>query len=432
MKLVKDCVKILDDNWRGSFTIPSSRLYPFQWNWDSGFIAIGNQYYNPERAIQELETLFSAQWSNGFLPHIIFHEEEKYNSYFPSADYWDSFSAKYSPSLIKTSGITQPPITGFVLEELWLNNIDVTRIKTLVEKNLKYHKYLFNNREFKDTGLIQIWHNWESGMDNSIWWDSVLSSIPGEQIEQIELNRKDIHEVEDSKRTRPKDIDYKRYLYLVNELRKNQYNKINDDYPFQIIDPVFNSIFIQSNKSLIKLGKIFDIDVSFYEKKLSDIKSNFNKILWENELELYFPFDIQNQQLIKKECSGSYVPIFSGEIENEKVMSLVKNLFQYNDYYKVPSCDPREESFESINYWRGPVWININWLIWKGLLKYGLLNEAELLREETINLVLDKGFFEYFDPLKNSNSHKGYGGANFSWTAALVLDMLKVKNNELG
>jgi hypothetical protein len=57
--------KILDDNWLGSSTKPSPSLYPHQWNWDSAFIAIGRAHYDTARAIQEIETLFEAQWANG-------------------------------------------------------------------------------------------------------------------------------------------------------------------------------------------------------------------------------------------------------------------------------------------------------------------------------------------------------------------------------
>ena len=38
---VKQAQKILDGNWTGHYTKPSPTLYPHQWNWDSGFIAIG-------------------------------------------------------------------------------------------------------------------------------------------------------------------------------------------------------------------------------------------------------------------------------------------------------------------------------------------------------------------------------------------------------
>ena len=43
-----EALAILKKNDRGGFTIPTARLYPFQWNWDSAFIAIGLATYDRE------------------------------------------------------------------------------------------------------------------------------------------------------------------------------------------------------------------------------------------------------------------------------------------------------------------------------------------------------------------------------------------------
>jgi glycogen debranching enzyme len=74
-------------------------------------------------------------------------------------------------------------------------------------------------------------------------------------------------------------------------------------------------------------------------------------------------------------------------------------------------------------YWQGPTWINTNWLIIDGLRRYGFHDHAAALQESTIELVAHNGFYEYFSPLDG----RGAGTNNFSWTAALTLDMLHQK-----
>src|SRR5437764_13301683 len=86
-KLLEDARKTLEGNWTGNFTFPAATLYPHQWSWDAAFIAIGNSYFNSDRAIRELEFLFDAQWQNGMVPHIVFNQKEK--TYFPAADFYD-------------------------------------------------------------------------------------------------------------------------------------------------------------------------------------------------------------------------------------------------------------------------------------------------------------------------------------------------------
>jgi hypothetical protein len=53
--------QILLDNDRGGYTVPTSPLYPFQWV----FTALGWASFDEPRAWQELEVLFSGQWSDG-------------------------------------------------------------------------------------------------------------------------------------------------------------------------------------------------------------------------------------------------------------------------------------------------------------------------------------------------------------------------------
>lgn len=44
--------------------------------------------------------------------------------------------------------------------------------------------------------------------------------------------------------------------------------------------------------------------------------------------------------------------------------------------YSVPSCDPMDPRFEPLRYWRGPVWLIINWMVSNGLKHYGYYANA--------------------------------------------------------
>ena len=84
LKLAK---QILNGNWTGAYTKPSPSLYPHQWNWDSGFIAIGYAHYDQDRAEQEILSLFENQWPNGMVPQIVFNPQAL-GHYFPEPDFW--------------------------------------------------------------------------------------------------------------------------------------------------------------------------------------------------------------------------------------------------------------------------------------------------------------------------------------------------------
>ena len=107
--IIEKAKLVLDRNWLGRSTKPAPHLYPHQWNWDSGFIAVGYARYDQIRAQQELTTLFEAQWANGMLPQIVFNPTAL-GGYFPESDFWQAERSPHYPPNALTSGITMPPV----------------------------------------------------------------------------------------------------------------------------------------------------------------------------------------------------------------------------------------------------------------------------------------------------------------------------------
>ena len=56
-EVIKEAINVLKENDRGGYTVPTNRLYPFQWNWDSVFTAMGLWHFNKWRAWLEIISL---------------------------------------------------------------------------------------------------------------------------------------------------------------------------------------------------------------------------------------------------------------------------------------------------------------------------------------------------------------------------------------
>jgi len=437
-KLVEKVISILHNNWRDGFSVPSGTLYPFQWNWDSGFTAIGNAHLDPNKAVVELETLFTGQWRNGMIPHIIFHSEKE-TTYFPNFDFWETSVNTGAPQRPKTSGITQPPVHGFVLEHLLTSFSDSgtltpaleARIAALVPKTINSHRFLYNYRDRDQEGLVFIYHPWESGRDNSPLWDKSMDRIQIEPNSLPKYTRKDITIAHADER--PTSEQYDRYVYLLLLGKENEYDGpgIAINSPFLIQDTLFNAILIQSNASLIRLGEKFGIDVSEVKAWQKKSIQAFQSKLWNESLSTFTGYDLVAEEHIAAHEIGAYCALTAKIASKEQARCLADKLLTLheNGYTLCPSYDVNSEKFDSKRYWRGPVWPHMNWLIYHGLLRYGYSDLADIVRMDAIELIRSFGFYEYFESVKEDAKllNKGYGGDNFSWTAACILDFIKMK-----
>ena len=417
-------IEILRVNSLGSSTKPAPHLYPHQWNWDSAFIAIGMSHYDEEQAQKEIFTLLDGQWENGMVPHIIFNDQS--GDYHPGPKYWDSASAEDSPSTVNTSGISQPPILAYAAYQIFKYSKDKKRatlfLKTIFPKLKKYHQFFYSNRDPLAEGLAHIIHPWESGLDNSPRWDEPLQQIKLEWIPHF--RRVDTNKV--SSEQRPTDEEYIKYTYLVELFRKEKYNqeKIWQKKAFAVQPILFNSLIYASLNSLQEIGGFLGEDISEIQSWMIQTKESINNKLWDEDNKKYGDYDLIGTRKILKNTVAMFIPLFA-EIPSLDRAELLVNSLTSPDYwpemgYPICSVSLRDQDFNPVKYWRGPVWININWLLIQGLINYGYSQKAQELTEKTLELVHKNSFCEYYHPLTG----EACGATMFSWSAALVIDLI--------
>ncbi|WP_397547751.1 amylo-alpha-1,6-glucosidase [Rhodothermus marinus] len=430
--LIKAALAVLDENWTGRFTRPSARLYPHQWSWDSAFIAIGYAHVLPRRAEQELRSLFTGQWRNGLLPHIVFHGPS--GNYFPGPEVWAVTCNPNASSHPPTSGIVQPPNHAIAAWHLYQYARDRTQalvfLNELYPRLKAWHDYLYRERDPFHEGLVYIRHPWESGMDNAPLWDQPLSRIaidgplPFQRVDKQVVNPAD----------RPTDTDYARYLQLVSLFRTCRYeeSRIQERCPFLIQDVLFNTLLCQAERDLAKIARVLGRDPEPHEARAAQTARAINQKLWDEAHGIYVDYDLVAESPIDVHVVAGFVPLFAGIPSSEQARRMCANLNSRSfcrlgdRCYAVPSYDKQAPGFSRRRYWRGPVWINMNWLLYRGLQRYGEQKYAMWVRNAIIDLPRRYGFYEYYDP----EAGCGHGADRFSWTAALVLDVLYTCRSE--
>jgi glycogen debranching enzyme len=424
-ELTRRAKAVLQANWLGHATSPSRRLYPHQWSWDAACIAIGYASWNQERAETELRSLFSGQWRDGLLPHIVFTDGARY---FPGPEFWQTERSPDAPEQPRTSGIVQPPIHASAALQVYRLSSDRERgavfLEELLPKLAAWHEYLYRERSRADGGLVEIWHPWESGMDNSPLWDRALERMTFDAERLPEYERVDVEVAEADER--PSDAEYDRYVYLVSVLRDLAYDsaRVRDVVPFAIQPVLFNSLLVQSNRDLAEIARIVGADPEPFEVWGESTAVALNETLWDEEHVVYVDYDVKAGAPVGVRTAAGLAPLYAGVPARGRAERMVEVLagsrVAVDGGWAVTSLAPSDPGFQAARYWRGPVWPILNWVLQRGLDRYGYPALAADVRRAVIELARGAGFYEHYNP----ETGFGQGGEQFAWTAALVLDLL--------
>lgn len=424
---------LLRGNDLGVMTTAAPRLYPHMWSWDAAFVAVGLASLSVERAVVELDTLLSAQWAKGMIPHIVF--APGVDGYFPGPDRWNC--GALAPPGHQTSGITQPPVHAIAVKRI----LDRARTsgrttRAAAEEFLdrrwndlvRWHRWLAEARDPDQRGRITLYHGWESGMDNSPRWDTAYANVIAGAVP--EYQRADNHIITDPSQ-RPSDGEYDRYLWLLEEMKSVGYedDRLPAAMSFAVEDVFVSAIFAVACEVLAEIGED-------YQRPLADVRDLYR---WADRFRTGViqtadersgaarDYDLRARRWIRTETAAQFAPLLCGGLEHRQERALLKLLegprfCGHPDlrFALIPSTSPVSRDFRPREYWRGPVWPVLTWLFSWAFARRGWSERALILRREGLRQASDGTFAEYYEPFTG----EPLGSMQQSWTAAAVLDWL--------
>lgn len=424
-------VRVLRTNDLGDVTRPSPTLYPHQWLWDSCFIAIGLRHLDPARAATELLSLLRGQWSTGMIPHVIFAETADF--YHAGPHRWRCDRVSTTAGGVQTTGVTQPPMIAEAavrVGEMMSPDDRAGFYRALVPGLLRFHQWLYRERDPDDDGLVTLVHSWESGMDNTPTWMEMTRPVAPRSVrvlrrlngdDALDTLRRDAKEVPTDERLTSGDLFT---LYrIVRELRRSRYNfrAARRTIVPLVQDVAFNAILVRANEHLVRLADEAGVGIpNWLSRSMRRTRAAMAELYSDGT---YYSRDFRTHRLLRHETIASFLPLYAGIVPDERVDGMVKTMTspRYWARYGISSVPSDDPGFLPRCYWQGPAWVNMNWLIADGLDRYGRAEAAEAIRRNTITMIAESGaMYEYYSPLDGS----GAGSNSFSWTAALLIDML--------
>lgn len=428
---------LLRGNDLGTMTTAAPLLYPHMWSWDAAFVAIGLAPLSVERAVVELDTLLSAQWTNGMIPHIVF--ANGVDGYFPGPARWaTSALAEHAPRNRHTSGITQPPVHAIAVQRILDHAKTRGRSTRAVAEAfldrrwndlVRWHRWLAEARDPNERGRVTLYHGWESGMDNSPRWDSAYAAVqPGADLPPYV--RKDLDKVGDEGE-RPTDAEYDRYLWLIEEMRRVGYrpDEVVRTGSFLVGDVFMTALFALSCEVLAELGE----EGGQPEEQIAQLRRwaarSRAAVLDTRDpvTGLARDYDVRAGQWVSTPSIAGFAPLLCGGLDPQQQAEMLAVLegpdwMGHPDLVVAtpPTVSPSSPHFMPKQYWRGPQWPVISWLFSWAMRRGGMYDTAADIRAETLRLVSDGTFAEYYHPLTGAP----LGSLSQSWTAAVVLDWL--------
>jgi hypothetical protein len=353
------------------YTRPSPTRYPWQWYWDSCFAAIVWRRFEPGRARTELETLLSAQRTDGFVGHTIFWERPVTLARLP-------FYNVASRSSFQT-GTIQPPLLAWAWKIAVGDPAEEPRIAAQVD-------WLTANRDLDGDGPLWIVQPDESGLDASPKFDRVWGWRANARIG---------------------------FPLLVQRNRKLGWDarRIHERGGPVLCETVVNTLW---SLSLQALGRA-SATPALVER------------LWDERRGLFLDEARPGGKRPGVATWSALAPLALPDLPDSIGHRLVEQHLLDESEFLTPVAPPSvaasEPSYEPggsrgpiRRYWRGPTWVNSAWLVWLGLRRLGYEEAAGRLAGGLIGAVEREGLREYYDPRTGT----GLGAKDFAWSALIA------------
>ena len=426
-------VEALRRNDLGTMTTAAPSLYPHQWSWDAAFVAIGLARLDVARAVTELRSLLAAQWSTGMIPHIRFSPHA--DAYFPGPDRWGTDDVAARPAGIRTSGICQPPVHAIAVRHVLdrgreRGGADRVTAEAFAAESLDallaWHRWLAAARDPDGAGLVEIHHSWESGFDNSPRWDAPYARITPGPVPPFA--RRDTHHVA-SAAERPTDVEYTRYLWLVEQLKAVGYDEARalETIDFRVRDVFFSAVLAAAAEVLggiaDDLGRPDDAadQLAVAARFRAGVASTVDPATG-----LARDYDVRAGAWMGPMTVAGFAPLVAGG--DQALLAAQRALLRGPDWMAHPalrhalptSTSPASPDFRPRTYWRGPVWPFLNLLLGWACARDGAFALHDELRTASLEQLADLTFAEYYEPVTGAP----LGSHDQAWTAAAALEWL--------
>lgn len=171
-----------------------------------------------------------------------------------------------------------------------------------------------------------------------------------------------------------------------------------------------------------ELGK--EEEARKWKKSAADLKALVNTKMFDPENGVYYDLYSETDAFSKVLTPASFFPLLAEIPDATRAREMVERhlLDETKLWPMLPSVAFDHPAYTPDNYWRGPTWINLAYVVIRGLENYGMDEEADALRARVLEMTYQNNHLgEYY----NSQTGESIGQQQYGWTAAFVMELLE-------
>ncbi len=265
--------------------------------------------------------------------------------------------------------VTKPPLLAWAAWKLYEYDHDREFLDEIYEPVVRWNRWWFDHNDVDGDGLCEYHHPYSSGLDDSPLWDE------GTPVESPDLNT---------------------YLCLQQE-------------------------------ALGKIARVIGEEgaAERWSRRADAIALHMVRWLWDETTGLFWAVRPNHGARIDVRTPFNLFPLMTGRLPDEVVHRLIEHLTNEREFwskYPVPTVALDDAKFNPLQMWRGPTWVNVNYLLIEGLQRVGQIDLARELRRRTLEMLcLHDDIYEYYHP--QTGDIPPAAASIFGWSSAVFIDL---------
>jgi glycogen debranching enzyme len=166
-----------------------------------------------------------------------------------------------------------------------------------------------------------------------------------------------------------------------------------------------------------------EVEGAMWRRRAAAIVRRMIEDFWDEEAGLFRA--LHGDKPIPVVTPFNLYPLWTGQLPDQTRSRLIAHLTDPDQFWgevAIPSVARNDPHYDPATMWRGPVWVNINYIFIEALRQVGESALADALLEATLRLIMNQpGIFEYYHA--ETGEPPTTAAEVFGWTAAVFIDL---------